>query len=524
MIQSNFLVIGSGISGLTYAIKTAEKNPKASITIVTKERIQDGNTRWAQGGIAVVTDFVKDSFDQHIHDTLVAGDGICDEKVVRFVVEEGTDRLNDLLAWGAEFDRNQDGNFNLGKEGGHSTFRILHHKDITGLEIQRTLIEKTKTLSNIHVLENHLAIDLITDHHIKPNSEAQDLSCYGAYIYSKETKKISVLTSKITVLATGGAGQVYQYTTNPSGATGDGIGLAYRAKAHIKNMQYVQFHPTVLFGDVASDRAFLISEAVRGDGAKLISKDGQSFLKKYDEREELASRDIVARAIDNELKIRGEGYVLLDCTHLDQKEFVKRFPNIYDKCLSIGINPFEKKIPIVPAAHYHCGGIEIDEFGQTSINHLFAIGECACSGLHGANRLASNSLLEGLVFGHRAYMKSSELFNATPFETNIYKKIPDWNDEGMHLPEEMVLVRYLKKELKFMMSDLVGIVRTNNRLKIAKQKENEIYLSIKELYDISILSPQLLELRNLTSVAHLIIDQSIEQTQNKGAFYNRDLA
>ena len=523
MILTDLLVIGSGISGLTYAIKTAEKNPHASVTIVTKESIHHGNTRWAQGGVAIVTDFEKDSLDRHINDTIEAGDGVCDEKVVRFVVEQGIDRLNDLLAWGAQFDRDQDGNFNLGKEGGHSNFRIIHHKDITGFEIQRTLVEKIKTFSNIRILEDHLAIDLITDHHIKPSRKAENLFCYGAYIYSKETKSISTISSKITVLATGGAGQVYQYTTNPSGATGDGIGLAYRAKARIKNMQYVQFHPTALFGDVESDRAFLISEAVRGAGAKLMVKDGQSFLNKYDDREELASRDIVARAIDNELKIRGQDYVLLDCTHMDQEEFIRHFPNIYDKCLSIGINPLEKKIPVVPAAHYHCGGIEIDKFGQTSINHLFAIGECACSGLHGANRLASNSLLEGLVFGHRACTKSSELLDTKSFGTNIYQEIPDWNDEGMHLPDEMVLVRYLKNELKFMMSDLVGIVRTDNRLKLARQKENEIYLSIKELYDISILSPQLLELRNLTSVAHLIIDQSIEQTENRGAFYNRDL-
>ena len=524
MVQTDFLVIGSGISGLTYAIKTAEKNPNASITIATKDGIQDGNTRWAQGGMAIVTDFEKDSFDSHIHDTLVAGDGICEEKVVRFVVKEGADRLKDLLSWGAYFDRNKNGNFKLGKEGGHSAFRIIHHKDITGLEIQRTLIEKAKTLTNIHILENHLAIDLITDHHIMLNSNLiQGLSCYGAYIYSKKTKKINKLISKFTVLATGGAGQVYQYTTNPSGATGDGIGLAYRAKARIKNMQYVQFHPTALFGELVSDRAFLISEAVRGSGAKIVSKDGKPFLKKYDSREELASRDIVARAIDNELKIRGEDYVLLNCTHLDQKKFIEHFPNIYNKCLSIGVNPFKKKIPVVPAAHYNCGGIEIDEFGMTSINNLFAIGECACSGLHGANRLASNSLLEGLVFGHRAYAKSSELLKLVSYDMEIYKKIPDWDDHGMRLPDEMVLIRYLKKELKSMMSDLVGIVRTNKRLKIAKQKETEIYLSIKELYDISILTPQLLELRNLTSVAHLIIDQSIKQTENKGTFYNRDL-
>lgn len=524
MIDTDFLVIGSGISGLSTAIKLAEVSPDTRITIVSKSRLIDSNTRWAQGGIAIVTDFEQDSYERHVRDTQLAGGGLCDPEVVEFVVREGPERLRELMLWGARFDKDARGDFDLGREGGHSTFRVLHHKDSTGLEIEQTLIRRVRAFSNIRVLENRVVVDLITDHHLGAPRDAHDISCYGAYSLDAQQGQIAKITAKVTLLATGGSGQVYRYTTNPSGSTGDGIGLAYRAKAYIENMPYVQFHPTALYGDFQHDRAFLISEAVRGFGGELRTKDGQRFMHKYSPQEELAPRDVVARAIDNEMKIRGHAYVVLDCRALDKKAFLSRFPNIYERCKSIGIDAFERPIPVVPAAHYQCGGVAIDANAQTSIKRLLAVGECTCSGLHGANRLASNSLLEGLVFGHRAALRARELIQSDHFEPAVYAKIPNWNQEGMKSPEEMVLIRFLRDELKSIMSDLVGIVRSDKRLALASREEEKIYKATKALYDKSILSKQLCELRNLTSVAYLIIQQSRALTENRGAFYNKDLA
>ncbi len=517
---SDLLVIGSGVSGLSYAIRVAEKSPKTTINIITKKDCMESNTRYAQGGVSVVLDNKNDSFEKHIQDTLIAGDGLCDEEVVRLVVKEAPNRFREMVAWGVHFDKNKNGHYNLGKEGGHTASRVVHHKDITGYEIERALLKKAKEYHNIKFFQNHYAIDLITEHHLPNTSLKEDETCFGAYILNQKNQKITPFVAKLVVLAIGGAGQVYKYTTNSLVATGDGIGMAYRAGVKIKNMPYYQFHPTALYG--VSNPAFLISEAVRGFGAKLRNQNGEKFMFRYDPREELASRDIVARAIDNELKISGNDYVCLDCRHLDREEFLVRFPNIYKKCLSIGIDCFKDLIPVVPAAHYMCGGIAVDEFGQTTLKNLLAIGEISCSGLHGANRLASNSLLEALVYGNRLAEKTFERLPMIDNES-IKEKIPQWNQEGMRLPEEMVLIHYIKKDLRTIMMDLVGIVRTNERLALATKKIEAIFNSVTELYNISILTPQLAELRNLVSVAYLIIHQSKLQKENRGTYYNRDL-
>lgn len=389
--------------------------------------------------------------------------------------------------------------------------------------MERALLHVIKSLDNVQLLNHHYVVDLITEHHVPEESfDKYNLNCYGAYVLNMKTQKIVKMSAKITLMATGGCGHVYKNTTNPIIATGDGIGLAHRAKARISGMQFIQFHPTAFYSNKAGQLP-LISEAVRGFGAKLRTKSGEAFMYKYDDREELASRDIVARAIDSEMKLRGDDYVCLDCRHLDRQKFLEHFPNIYQQCKDDGYDMFTDLVPVVPASHYLCGGIDVDLYGQSTIKNMFAVGECSNTGLHGANRLASNSLLEALVFAHRAAMKTIERLNEDDFNYTNLNKIPEWNQEGMKVNEEMVLLNYLKKELQNLMSDLVGIVRSNRRLQMAKQKEEEIYRSVKEIYNFSILSPQLSELRNLVSVAFLIITQSIDQKENKGAFYNKDL-
>lgn len=523
MINTDVLVIGSGISGLSYALKIAQKLPQTQITIVTKSDQDESNTKYAQGGVAVVTDFENDSFEKHIQDTLRAGDGLCKLEAVEVVVKEGPIRFKEMVEWGAKFDKSDLGSYDLGREGGHTENRVVHHKDVTGAEIERALLAVVENSPNIQLFSHHYVIDLITEHHL-PNTalDENNINCFGAYVLDLKSNKVKCFKSKITLMATGGCGHVYKNTTNPIIATGDGIGLAHRAKAKISNMQFIQFHPTALYSKI-SGQLFLISEAVRGFGAKLCTKDGQPFMHKYDERKELASRDIVARAIDNEMKLRGDDYVCLDCRDLNQQKFLEHFPNIYEKCKEEGMDMFKDLIPVVPAAHYLCGGIDVDLEGQTTIQNLFAVGECTNTGLHGANRLASNSLLEAMVFGHRAAMKSVELLQNNQFQFDKIAQIPAWNDEGLSVPAEMVLLNYLKKQLQIIMSDLVGIVRTNARLELAKEQEEEIYRSVKEIYKMNVLSPQLSELRNLVSVAWLIITQSIDQKENKGAYYNKDL-
>lgn len=523
MITIDVLVIGSGISGLSYALKVAQQCPDAKITIVTKSDEDESNTKYAQGGLAVVTDFDNDSFQKHIEDTMKAGDGLSDSKVVEMVVKEGPKRFREMVKWGAEFDVNDSGTYDLGREGGHTENRIVHHKDITGFEIERALLAAVNASDNIDLLTHHYVVDLITEHHVKSeSSHDSQINCYGAYVLDIFSKTINKYTAKVTLMATGGVGHVYKNTTNPIIATGDGIGLAYRAKAKISNMAYIQFHPTALYSP-REGRLFLISEAVRGFGAKLRTIEDEPFMHLYDEREELASRDIVARAIDDIMKKTGVDYVGLDCRHLDKEKFLKHFPNIYEKCLSEGIDLFKQLIPVVPAQHYLCGGIDVDLDGQSTIKNMFAVGECTNTGLHGANRLASNSLLEAMVYGHNAAMKTTELIKKDDFNYKYLDKVPEWDDSGMKMMDEMVVISYLRKDLQALMSDLVGIVRSNERLKLASEQEEKIFQSVKELYDFSILSPQLSELRNLVSVAYLIISQSRQQKENKGAFYNKDL-
>ena len=410
--QTDFLIIGSGIAGLSFALKAASHFKDASITIITKNEKNESNTKYAQGGISAVWNKTVDSFEQHIEDTLVAGDGLCDEEVVKMVVEAAPDRLQELIDWGASFDKNKIGNYSLGREGGHSQDRILYHKDITGAEIERALIEQVEKTENIDFLTYHYAIDLITEHQVKKKrtKRKEKITCFGAYVLDEHKSIVKTFVAKVTMLATGGNGQVYSTTTNPVVATGDGIAMAYRAKAEISEVEFIQFHPTALYNP-GEYPAVLISEAVRGEGALLRNYYGKRFMHNYDEREELASRDIVARAIDNELKKSGTPHVYLDCTHINYEAFKKHFPNITEKCLSLGVDVRKDYIPVSPAQHYICGGVNINKKAKTSIKNLYASGEVTRSGLHGANRLASNSLLEGIVFSHKAFDNLTKRFH-----------------------------------------------------------------------------------------------------------------
>ncbi len=520
MKETDVLIIGSGIAGLSLAINLAKDRSDITIQVLTKTTDSESNTSYAQGGIAAVWDTDIDNYAKHIADTLDAGDGICDEKIVEIVVTEGPERVKDIIEWGTRFDENENGEYDLGKEGGHSENRILHYKDITGREIQRALIQASKKYANI-IFHTHLfAIDIITQHHKGRNVTRlmPDIACYGAYVMNKETKEIETWLAKATVIATGGAGQVYKSTTNPVIATGDGIAMFYRAKGRVANMEFVQFHPTSLYNPALENPSFLVSEAVRGFGAILRNTNGAEFMQKYDERLSLAPRDIVARAIDNEMKIYGDDYEYLDCTHLDQKAFYEHFPNITDKCKSLGIDPSKDYIPVVPACHYICGGILTDENGSTSISQLYAAGECTNTGLHGANRLASNSLLEGLVFGDRIH--KDILANIDHFK--IESDIPEWNAEGTTDPKEMVLITQSLKELKEVMSSYVGIVRTDTRLKRALDRLHLLYSETEILYNTTTLSPQLCELRNLITIAYLITKGAQMRKESRGLHYNTD--
>ncbi|MCK5815946.1 MAG: L-aspartate oxidase [Flavobacteriaceae bacterium] len=515
MISTDFLVIGSGVAGLTYAVKIAEKFPNKKIIIVTKSSEDESNTKYAQGGVAVVLDAKKDSFKKHIQDTLIAGDGLCNKSVVETVVIKGPNRLEELMQWGANFDSDPKGNLDLGKEGGHSEYRVVHHKDITGFEVERALLKRAHQLSNISLLPHHFAIDLITEHHLK-GATPESLSCYGAYVLDQKTDKIITIKAASTVLATGGVGRVYGHTTNPLIATGDGIAMAYRAKAQIKDMEFVQFHPTAMYS-TEEGPSFLISEAVRGFGAYLRNKKGERFMLAVDERAELASRDIVSQSIDYQLKKSGDTHVFLDCTHLDLDAFINHFPNIYKKCMSLHIDISKDWIPVVPASHYLCGGIVVDMDGKTTIGNLFACGECSRTGLHGANRLASNSLLEALVYAHNIFKYQCEHL---PENSEI--EIPDWNDEGTTVPKEHVLIQHNLKQLQALMQNYVGIVRNNNRLCRANKHLGLVFDEVEELYIDSKVNTSLCELRNMVNIAHLIIAQSIGRKQNKGGFFNID--
>jgi L-aspartate oxidase len=520
MPQTDVLIIGSGIAGLTFAIKMAKQFPDQHITIITKADDSESNTKYAQGGIAVVLDELTDSFEKHIEDTLRAGDGLCDPKAVEVVVKEGPERLQEIIQWGVEFDQDPSGKLSLGREGGHTAKRIIHYKDVTGLQIEKALLHLVNTLPNITLLAHHFSIDLITEHHFKQkiSRPVPGITCYGAYVMDQHTCKIEKYISKVTLLATGGAGQVYRTTTNPIIATGDGVAMAYRAMAKVSDMEFIQFHPTAFYSQ-DDNPSFLISEAVRGYGAYLRTKDGERFMFRYDDRGELASRDIVSKAIDNELITRGDHCVYLDCTHLPKEDFIAHFPNIYEKCLSKGIDITKQMIPVVPAAHYQCGGIEVDLDGRTSVENLYACGECARTGLHGANRLASNSLLEALVFAHRCHVDVTKKLT----RLSIPQNIPDWNAEGTTVPRELILITHTRKELRDLMSDFVAIVRSDERLQRAMKRIDILYHENEKLYDEAVLSPQLCELRNLITIAFLITKQSIERKENRGTFYNMDL-
>lgn len=518
--KSDVLIIGAGVAGITTAIKLAEKRPDLDILMLTKTNKFLSNTSWAQGGVATVWNFEKDDFEKHINDTLVAGDGLCNEDVVRIVVEEGHEMVKEIIGWGTRFDKDENGSYDLGMEGGHCENRVLHYKDITGKEIQRSLIEKAKSFSNIKLLEHYFGLDIITQHHLGRNVTRQSpgIECYGVYALNKNNDEIETFLAKKIVMATGGTGQVYRNTTNPTIATGDGIAMVYRAKGTLSNMEFVQFHPTALYNPSGENPDFLISEAVRGFGAILKTNEGDTFMENYDERLSLAPRDIVARAIDNEIKIRGQEHMSLDCRHLDHEEFLEHFPNIYNKCKSIGINVFEHLIPVLPACHYMCGGIHIDKMGRTSIKNLYAGGECTNSGLHGANRLASNSLLEGLVYGRRI----ADVLSVNIDDCSLKENIPSWVTEGTTHPKEMVLITQSWKELKEIMSNYVGIVRTNVRLKRALKRLHLLFEETEELYQSTNVSPQLCELRNLITVAYLTTRAAMMRRESRGLHFNTD--
>ena len=503
MIQTNYLIIGSGVAGLTFAVKIAERFPDKKITIVTKANENESNTRYAQGGIAIVTDKIDDSYEKHIQDTLICGDGLCDESVVEMVITEGPKRLKELIEWGAKFDKNNQGTLDLGKEGGHSENRVVHHKDQTGQEIQRAILSQVHQKENITVLDYHLAIDLITENN----------NCLGAYVLDQKTKEVLTFQSDFTLLATGGIGHLYGHTSNPVIATGDGIAMAYRANAVIKEMEFIQFHPTTLY-DASTGTSFLISEAVRGFGAYLRTKKGHRFMPDYDSRGDLASRDIVSQSIDLELKKTGDECVYLDCTHLDLEGFKKHFPMIYEHCKSVGIDIAKDWIPVVPAQHYLCGGIVVDKNGKTSVENLFACGECSRTGLHGANRLASNSLLEALVYSDKIY----HYLENHPLEKNTFTgTVTDWKPTSKPEINPGYVVK-TKAELQLLMRQNAGIVRNDTDLIKAKEQlphwKNEVEEQIKSHN----VNPELYELQNMITIGSLIVQQSINRDENRGGF------
>ena len=512
----DYLVIGSGIAGMSFALKVAKTG---KVALVCKTTLDEANTALAQGGVASVTNTLVDNFDKHIEDTMIAGDWLSDKDAVKQVVTQAPSQIQELINWGVNFDKNENGDFDLHREGGHSEFRILHHQDNTGFEIQDSLIQAVRKNHNIDIFENHFAVEICTQHHLGKivTRRTPDITCYGAYVLNQETGEVNTFLSKVTLMATGGCGAVYRTTTNPLVATGDGIAMVYRAKGTVQDMEFVQFHPTALYhpGDRPS---FLITEAMRGYGAVLRTLDGKEFMHKYDERLSLAPRDIVARAIDNEMKTRGEDHVYLDVTHKDPEETKHHFPNIYKKCLSLGIDITKDYIPVAPAAHYLCGGIKVDLNACSSIQRLYAVGECSCTGLHGGNRLASNSLIEAVVYADAAAKHSMAHIN----EYSYREDIPEWNDEGTQHPEEMVLITQSAKEVGQIMGTYVGIVRSNLRLDRAWNRLDILYEETERLFKSSKVSRKICELRNIINVGYLIMRQAKERHESRGLHYTID--
>jgi len=510
----DFVVIGSGAAGLTFALEVAKHG---SVAIITKKEPAESNTNYAQGGIAAVFQD-SDSFEKHIQDTISAGGGLCDPAVVRAIIEEGPNRIEALRRGGAVFSTYEDGSLHLGREGGHQENRVVHAADATGSEVERSLLERVQDETNIHLFEHHFAVELITEHHLGQlvTRVRPDTHCYGVYVYDKSENQVKTFLARVTMLASGGAGQVYQHSTNPSVATGDGVAMAYRAKARLENLEFVQFHPTMLYHEDSG--SFLISEAVRGEGAILTSLSGERFMPAYDERAELAPRDIVARAIDEQLKMRGDSHVLLDISHKSQDFLKARFPNIFAVCLEMGIDMSANPIPVVPAAHYMCGGIKTDMNGQSSISRLLACGEVACTGLHGANRLASNSLLEALVVSHRAVEQAVNESRDSDWNLDV----PAWDDSGTENPHEWVLISHNRDELQRVMWDYVGIVRSKLRLDRASRRIKLLYEETEEFYRKSKVSAPLCELRNLTAVAFLIVRSSQMRRESRGLHFMSD--
>jgi L-aspartate oxidase len=518
-IETDFLIIGSGIAGLSLALKLA---PHGTVAIITKKEKAESNTNYAQGGIAAVLS-PDDSFDIHINDTLKSGAGLCNTKAVELLVRKGPERVQELMRWGVDFSKSnqlQDMPFDLGREGGHSKNRIVHAKDLTGREVERSLLAKIKSNPQIQIYEQHVAVELITEHHIQIQKayHSDVIHCWGAYVLDIPQNTILRVLARITILTTGGCGQVYLHTTNPMIATGDGIAMAYRAGARVANLEFMQFHPTTLFHPKAN--SFLISEAVRGFGVELATKDGVQFMKKYHPMGSLAPRDIVARAIDAELKKRGDDFVYLQTDRFPAQQLIDHFPNIYRQCLIYNIDITKQPIPVVPAAHYMCGGVVTDLNGQTNIKNLYACGEVACTGVHGANRLASNSLLEAVVFAHQIYLNI--LNSSEPLPQRRVPEIPPWNDEGTFNPEEWILIAHDKEELQRIMWDYVGIVRSDLRLKRALRRLVLIDHEVEGYYKKTKISEGLLELRNLVLVAKLIIHSALYRKESRGLHYTTD--